>query len=303
MIDHLTMRWAWISTRLLKGRWSSVVRPIDGAFKTFGIKLALAHLEVHLVDHCNLNCRGCDHFSPIADKWFADLKTYEQDLRQLKKLFSGIHTLFLLGGEPLLHPEVERFLFATRSYFPNIRRLVLMTNGILLDKMPASFWESCKKTSTELIFDVYPPLYSKEQYLLDLATSNRVKISSSKVQDFQACLNLKGDSNIGNSFKKCSFRRIHQLKEGKIYVCIRPMVAGYFNKRYGTQLPSDGWIDIYTPNLTGWDIQKEFDTVGFSTCSYCSTSKEQLLDSSFKWSTSSLKMTEWDAATYRRNVR
>lgn len=22
--------------------------------------------EVHLCDHCNLNCRGCDNFSPVA---------------------------------------------------------------------------------------------------------------------------------------------------------------------------------------------------------------------------------------------
>ena len=29
-------------------------------------------LEIHLVDHCNLNCGGCNHFSPIAKPWFID---------------------------------------------------------------------------------------------------------------------------------------------------------------------------------------------------------------------------------------
>lgn len=24
------------------------------------------HIEMHVVDHCNLNCFGCNHFSPLA---------------------------------------------------------------------------------------------------------------------------------------------------------------------------------------------------------------------------------------------
>jgi hypothetical protein len=28
--------------------------------------------ETHMVDHCNLDCWGCSHFSPLADEWFAD---------------------------------------------------------------------------------------------------------------------------------------------------------------------------------------------------------------------------------------
>ena len=30
--------------------------------------------EVHLVDHCNLNCKGCSHFSPVSEKKFVDVE-------------------------------------------------------------------------------------------------------------------------------------------------------------------------------------------------------------------------------------
>jgi len=46
--------------------------------------LALAPaLDVHIADHCNLRCRGCVHFAPIAQKRCLDLGYYEADLRTL----------------------------------------------------------------------------------------------------------------------------------------------------------------------------------------------------------------------------
>ena len=30
-------------------------------------------LHFHLVDHCNLNCRGCDNFSPLAPETYTEL--------------------------------------------------------------------------------------------------------------------------------------------------------------------------------------------------------------------------------------
>lgn len=38
---------------------------------------------VDIVVHCNLNCKGCGHFSPLASESFLDLETFENDLRRL----------------------------------------------------------------------------------------------------------------------------------------------------------------------------------------------------------------------------
>ena len=58
----------------------------DGALrekikKAAGHKPDLTYLEIHLLDHCNLNCKGYGHFAPIAGKHFADLSEYERDMK------------------------------------------------------------------------------------------------------------------------------------------------------------------------------------------------------------------------------
>jgi organic radical activating enzyme len=292
MIDNVTIELA--AKKLSKRAAKIVVPKAEKLLEILKTKPALAYLEVHLVDHCNLNCKGCDHLCPIADKWFADPNVYARDLQQLQKLFSGIHEICLLGGEPLLHPKIVRFLFYTRSCFPKAN-IQIMTNGILLDSMPDSFWKACRETSTEIIFDVYPPLYQKEKRLVNLARAKGVRMISRRVSSFQAFINLKGDSDPKVGFQKCKFRFAHQLKEGKLFTCVVPMVVRYFNKRYGTNLPSAGWIDIYDPNLTGWAAKKMLD-MWFSTCRYCATRLDHY--PSFQWSTSELHMSEWDVSTY-----
>ena len=71
-------------------------------------KPELSYLELHLTDHCNLNCKGCGHFSPLASPHYADFQQYEEDLRRLRQLFRNIRRIRLMGGEPLLRPEVLR---------------------------------------------------------------------------------------------------------------------------------------------------------------------------------------------------
>ena len=59
---------------------------------------------MHIVDHCNLNCNCCNHFSPIADPWFIELKDFKNQLINLKNNVLNIKNFLILGGEPALHP-------------------------------------------------------------------------------------------------------------------------------------------------------------------------------------------------------
>ena len=143
--------------------------------KTLRIKPVLAYLEIHIVDQCNLNCKGCGHFSPIADEWFIDPDIYAHDITQLKKLFSAIRVIRIMGGEPLLHPKIEQLLLQTRNSFPKAD-LRIVTNGILLDQMPNSFWETCKINHVSFDITVYPPVKNKMNFLFKLLHEKRRRI-------------------------------------------------------------------------------------------------------------------------------
>lgn len=47
--------------------------------------------EVHITEHCNLNCKYCFHFSPLAKEEYLTLEEYERDLARLSELFGGGH--------------------------------------------------------------------------------------------------------------------------------------------------------------------------------------------------------------------
>ena len=107
----------------------------------------MLRFETHIVEHCDLNCRMCTHFSPLAVPRFAELSTFSRDLRRLRELFGDdVAYIMLLGGEPLLHPELPDFLCTARTFFPNTD-VILYTNGLKLPQMNPVFWESCEATA------------------------------------------------------------------------------------------------------------------------------------------------------------
>lgn len=46
-------------------------------------------IQVDLVQHCNLSCFCCNHFSQLADEEYTDLVTYENDIKQLASIVRG----------------------------------------------------------------------------------------------------------------------------------------------------------------------------------------------------------------------
>jgi len=37
-------------------------------------------VEMHIVNHCNLNCAGCNHFSPLAEPWFIEIEDFKNQI-------------------------------------------------------------------------------------------------------------------------------------------------------------------------------------------------------------------------------
>src|SRR6266404_2764366 len=116
-------------------------------------KLSLRNVEYNLVEHCNLSCSGCDHASPFMPKTFAALADFVQDFEALKEIAS-LNSLYFVGGEPLLHPDLLSFLEESRR-LAIASRIVVWTNGVLLHQAPDRFWQSID----ELVVTFYPNVH------------------------------------------------------------------------------------------------------------------------------------------------
>ena len=113
----------------------------------------IEYLEHHIVDHCNLNCAGCSHFSPLAEPWFEDFEDFKRDFTELSKV-ADVGMIRLMGGEPLLHPDVNKFLILTRQLFPN-SGIQLVTNGVLLKKRKEEILETCNNANITICISNY----------------------------------------------------------------------------------------------------------------------------------------------------
>lgn len=257
--------------------------------KKISEKPTLEYLELHLTDHCNLNCKGCSHFSPIAEKWFATTADYERDVTRLAELFFNIRKIRLLGGEPLLHPDVSAFITSTRQAFP-LSSIVLVTNGILLPSMDENFWACCRRNHVSIDMTVYPPLAGKIETIESLVRQNGIRFISHRADEFTIQRNLKGDSNPGKAMEVCREKFYCPfLRDGKIYICALPALSHHYNNRFGKDIPSDGYVDIHAPQVSGHDILKKLNTPA-AVCRYCTTTGTDV----YKWDVSSKEEWEWD---------
>jgi hypothetical protein len=46
--------------------------------------MSLLRFEVNIVDRCNLNCMGCEHFSPVAEKNISTLTIIKKTVSELQ---------------------------------------------------------------------------------------------------------------------------------------------------------------------------------------------------------------------------
>ncbi len=252
--------------------------------------VVLPKFETHLTDHCNLNCKGCGHYCPIAPPMYADIDEYRYDLRGLKLHFSHISRIRLMGGEPLLHPHPATFIISTREIFPQ-SDIRFVTNGILLDRARPDFWEACRETATVIDLTLYPLFRDRAPEWRSLCRSQEVQLNMSReIQTFFAHMNLEGSSDGPAAFRVCKSHFVCPfLRNGRIYTCAIPALVPFFNDRFGYDIPTDPGINVHSPTTTGHRVL-EYLEKPIETCRWCSYDLP-----SFPWQVSKRNIEEWDA--------
>ena len=218
----------------------------------------LPYMEYHVADHCNLNCRGCVHFSPLAGKdKFPVYEHMEKDLRQLKKIVSYIDKIRILGGEPLLNPELPLYMKLTREVYP-YATISIVTNGLLLSTI--DFWDYFIKYRINVDISLYKPIFNKAGKMMKMLQEKGIVFSISEpIEEFSYAL----DKNSGHA--RFAYRHncsCPNLYEGGVYVC--PIIAyvKYFNHAFNYQFnDNDGKIDIYDRNMDFTRLNDELHKV------------------------------------------
>lgn len=267
----------------------------------------LSYYETHIADHCNLNCRGCTHYSNLAAPRFADLDGYRKDLDALRKLYWNVTNIRLMGGEPLLNPELPEFIKATRLAFP-AANIGVVTNGLLIEKQPAALFQTMKTCRCAFHVSAYPPIYAKREELAAFLAGQGVlwafsgdtipirTFHKNGVLDEQYC----GDPVKSFRRKKCGKTILcNFLRDGWLYPCGSFPFDEIFESCYNVKFHSlseeerQGLrINIRATDLDGWEINRILDGP-HEACRYCDPEKERVL---FPWAVRGKKdvpMEDW----------
>lgn len=107
-----------------------------------------ASVDVFITSRCNLKCVHC--FSAREEGFAAELSAEDLDsiFSQLEQL--GVFEVRINGGEPFLHPEIEKILLSLKE---RRFRKVVITNGTLLNEKLASLLKESGTIPTVSIDD------------------------------------------------------------------------------------------------------------------------------------------------------
>jgi len=255
----------------------------------------LSLLDVDIARHCNLNCAGCNVFSPLVDEAiFTDRAIFSSDMERLSSLLhANLATLEIMGGEPLLNPQVDTYLHIARNYFVSAD-ICLVTNGLLLMEMPEGFWKACRENAISIQVTRYLTGYNYNN-LRELAHSYGVKfdffgISVDKTS-WNIALDPSGKQDATESFCNCYYaNKCARLNNGKLATCPVILNIDYFNSKFGTEMRtcSDDYIDIYKAKNENDILDFLCSPVPF--CRFCDV-KNRTYDN--PWRISSCSIDEW----------
>lgn len=236
----------------------------------------IRYVEYHICDYCNLNCKGCAHFSPISPKKMAVYDNIEKDLKRMKEVVSHIEVIRILGGEPLLNPEVDRYMMITRMLY-KYSEIRLVTNGLLLLRQPDRVIKAIVENNINVDISLYPPLYGEIDRIVCFLKERKIdyRIIMGDNDCFFSSLNLSSKDNYKMKKKVCPHKCVN-LRNGKITACHMLAYVDIFNRYFDCDLPMLGSIDIYNLKINAVSI-REAVMQPIPLCRYCDFSRE------YKW--------------------
>lgn len=240
-------------------------------------KMVIPRLVVIITDKCSLKCKECSQLIPEFTAR-EDIKA-EDCIKDLEKLFSMIDECIVLefiGGEPLLHPELNQMLLWAQNN-PKIHMVEITTNGTIVPN------EDILST------------FQHEKMLMQISCYgkiNKEKVNILTKQLKEKRINFKllemnqwysyGDSSKRNrskfelkySYWYCNDNRVcRTLYKGKLFVCGRAAALYGIGKLHD----DTSYIEIRNRETMSIDELYHFYTRDYAeACDYCDISRDAL---------------------------
>lgn len=244
-------------------------------------KPSLHYFEVPVTDNCNLNCKGCLFASNTTkEEKNVPYDVIEADARRMAELFYDVPWIRILGGEPLMHPDINKILSCYRETFSK-SEIDLCTNGLLIPKMTEEFWNCVKENKISIHVSGYKPTYNMLDKIDAKLAEHELPYVILKRDEFLKYYTATSDNDMTENFEKCIASACYEVYRGKLSSCSGAIAFEKFNEFFGTEYNvknDEDYFDIHSSDLSANEIKKRLEKTS-NICRYCNTSKMK----SFEW--------------------
>jgi len=193
------------------------------------IKENITHIwraDIMLTEKCTLNCTFCNMYMPHFKKpKHRDLNEIKSDLDKFFSLVDYISLFHLVGGEPLMYPNVNEVIdYVGRKYRDKVGRLLITTNGTLTPKENTinlikkyKLWVSVSDYTSEIKYE------RRLKDTVNLLKKNNVAHLVRKDiswNDFghPEIIKFSNEEDVKNHFQKCT-APYKGINNGRYYFC------------------------------------------------------------------------------------
>lgn len=217
----------------------------------------LPQVEMHIMDACNLNCRGCAHFAPIFPNNVPDFSSRISDVEIFSRKFGHILRFAILGGEPFLNKDIDKYVEKIREILP-YSTIEIITNGILIPGIPEETLEIIRENNICISISEYEPTHKIIDNIIGRLEKFEILYevrSYSGKQKFNIPLSLTKDSKYE---KRCISNGCITIWNGKMARCPTLMYIDKFNQHFNKNLPNDG-VMVLDEEIVGEELIQKFN--------------------------------------------
>ena len=245
----------------------------------------LLNLSVQITTKCTLRCKLCCTYTPYIKS--PQHYTYENITNSLERfflVFDKVGKFSMVGGEPLLHPQLPELVNFFTGYFDRMGMFEIITNGTIVPNERLLDALSGSNKVVIMVDDYGCNLSTKVPQITDALNSagikHRVRIYHGENAHLGGWLDLsdvsykqRPESATKRIYKKCQFtfgnnKNLIYHIDGKIYICC-------VNNKFLDFIPelSGEYVDLTDKSLTSDEIKKQIlnlrDREYLSACEYC----------------------------------
>lgn len=250
-------------------------------------------VDFPIIDSCNLGCKSCSHFSPLADRAKPiPTSVLKKSLVLLKDSCGDIvSTIFIMGGEPMLHPDLPEIVRMTNDLFPRVERFVV-SNMLMYRDIKEELVPVLVETGTILGVSCYGNVNRRMIAEAEEDRKSRrlmVSVFGSMPANFWSYPKSDGPVYPEDGFYKCPMKTCVTLRGNRLYKCSPVAYLQYPRVKFGIDVKAspDDWIDLRT--VKSPDEVLEGISAPHTFCRHCDMESNRRIG----WERSRCEIGEW----------